>query len=85
MIVNRVFTYVRTNHVTIKHLHNLIEQNHLHVKCRFAKSSGFRSICNNLHMIKGIETIQSLYKQGRNLESDSVFSVYSGTTTVSDY
>ncbi|MDP1460138.1 IS6 family transposase, partial [Bacillus wiedmannii] len=43
---------------------------------RFAKSSGFQSIRHASRTIKGIETIQALYKQRRSLESDSVFSAY---------
>ncbi|MCU5409263.1 IS6 family transposase, partial [Bacillus cereus] len=49
---------------------------HRHVKRRFAKSSGFQNIRHASRTIKGIETIQALYKQGRSLESDSVFSAY---------
>ncbi len=41
-----------------------------------SKSSGFQSIRNASRTIKGIETIQALYKQKRSLESDSVFSAY---------
>lgn len=33
--------YTHTKHCTIKHRNNLIEQDHRHVKRRFAKSSGF--------------------------------------------
>ncbi|MBH0351211.1 transposase [Bacillus thuringiensis] len=54
----------------------MIEQDHRHVKRRFAKSSGFQSIRHAARTIKGIETIQALYKQRRSLESDSVFSAY---------
>ncbi|WP_153043303.1 DDE-type integrase/transposase/recombinase, partial [Bacillus cereus] len=68
--------YVRTKHCTVKYLNNLIEQDHRHVKRRFVKSSGFQNIRHASRTIKGIETIQALYKQRRSLESDSVFSVY---------
>ncbi|OUB62846.1 IS6 family transposase, partial [Bacillus thuringiensis] len=68
--------YVHTKHCTVKHLNNLIEQDHRHVKRRFAKSSGFQNIRHASRTIKGIETIQALYKQRRSLESDSVFSAY---------
>ncbi|MGG0454656.1 IS6 family transposase [Bacillus mycoides] len=68
--------YVRTKHCTVKHFNNLIEQDHRHVKRRFAKSSGSQNIRHASHTIKGIETIQAIYKQRRSLESDSVFSVY---------
>ncbi|MEB9624926.1 IS6 family transposase, partial [Bacillus cereus] len=71
---NGLYTY--TKHCTLKHLNNLIEQDHRHVKRRFAKSSGFQSIRHASRTIKGIETIQAIYKQRRSLESDSVFSAY---------
>ncbi|WP_142320711.1 DDE-type integrase/transposase/recombinase, partial [Bacillus cereus] len=32
--------YVRTKHYTVKHQNNLIEQDHRHIKRRFAKSAG---------------------------------------------
>jgi len=35
--------YSNTTHCTIKHLNNLIEQDHRHVKRRFAKSAGFQT------------------------------------------
>lgn len=47
----------------IKHLNNLIEQDHRHVKRRFAKSSGFQCIRHASRTIKGIETIHALYKR----------------------
>ena len=68
--------YVHTKHCTVKHLNNLIEQDHRHVKRRFVKSSGFQNIRHASRTIKGIETIQALYKQRRSLASDSVFSAY---------
>ncbi|MEW4236765.1 IS6 family transposase [Bacillus thuringiensis] len=68
--------YTHTKHCTIKHRNNLIEQDHRHVKRRFAKSSGFQSIRHASRTIKGIETIQAIYKQRRSLELDSVFSAY---------
>ncbi|PFK27620.1 IS6 family transposase [Bacillus cereus] len=71
---NGLYTY--TKHCTLKHLNNLIEQDHRHVKRRFAKSSGFQSIRHASRTIKGIETIQAIYKQRRSLESDSAFSAY---------
>ncbi|PGQ11388.1 DDE-type integrase/transposase/recombinase, partial [Bacillus cereus] len=63
-------------HCTLKHLNNLIEQDHRHVKRRFAKSSGFQSIRQASRTIKGIETILAIYKQRGSLELDSVFSAY---------
>ncbi|MDA2638842.1 IS6 family transposase [Bacillus cereus] len=68
--------YTHTKHCTIKYRNNLIEQDHRHVKRRFAKSSGFQSIRHASRTIKGIETIQAIYKQRRSLELDSVFSAY---------
>ncbi|EOO58575.1 hypothetical protein IKE_06260 [Bacillus cereus VD196] len=55
--------YTHTKHCTIKHRNNLIEQDHRHVKRLFAKSSGFQSIRQVSRIIKGIETIQAIYKQ----------------------
>lgn len=68
--------YVHTKHCTVKHFNNFIEQEHRHVKQCFAKSSGFQTIRHASRTIKGIETIQAIYKQRRSLQSDSVFSVY---------
>ncbi|ANS51757.1 transposase [Bacillus thuringiensis] len=42
----------------------------------FAKSSGFQSIRHASRTIKGIETIQAIYKQRRSLKLDSAFSAY---------
>ncbi|PES69997.1 IS6 family transposase [Bacillus cereus] len=68
--------YARTKHCTIKHLNNLIEQDHRHVKRRFVKSSGFQNLRHASRTIKGIETIHALYKQRRSLRRDSAFSTY---------
>ncbi|MGE7868547.1 IS6 family transposase [Bacillus paramycoides] len=65
--------YMRTKHC--KHFNNLIEQEHRHVKRRFAKSSGFQNLCH-ASRIKGIETIHQLYKQRRSLQRDPAFSTY---------
>lgn len=65
--------YMRTKHC--KHFNNLIEQDHRHVKRRFAKSSGFQNL-RHVSRIKGIETIHPLYKQRRSLQRDSAFSTY---------
>ncbi|HDR3658636.1 TPA: IS6 family transposase [Bacillus cereus] len=35
--------YVQTKHCTIKHLNNLIEQDHRHIKRRLVKSAGFKT------------------------------------------
>ncbi|MFB5253709.1 IS6 family transposase [Bacillus mycoides] len=68
--------YVSTKHCTAKYLNNLIEQDHRHVKRRFATSSGFQNIRHASRTTKGIETIQGLYKQRRSLQTDSVFPAY---------
>ncbi|HEK9103826.1 TPA: IS6 family transposase [Bacillus pseudomycoides] len=68
--------YKRTTHCTVKHLNNLIEQDHRHVKRRFAKSVGFQSIRHASRTLKGIETVHALYKQRRSLQRDSAFSTY---------
>ncbi|MED1299464.1 DDE-type integrase/transposase/recombinase, partial [Bacillus pacificus] len=63
-------------HCTIKHHNNRIEQDHRHVKRRFVKSAGFQTLRHASRTIKGIETIQAIYKQRRNLQTDFAFSVY---------
>ncbi|WP_439876671.1 IS6 family transposase (plasmid) [Bacillus mycoides] len=68
--------YTHTKHCTIKHRNNLIEQDHRHVKRRFVKSAGFQTLRHASRTIKGIETIQAIYKQRRNLQIDFAFSVY---------
>ncbi|MGG0311849.1 IS6 family transposase [Bacillus mycoides] len=68
--------YTQTKHCTIKHRNNLIEQDHRHVKRRFVKSVGFQTLRHASRTIKGIETIQAIYKQRRNLQTNFVFSVY---------
>ncbi len=60
---------------TAKHLKNRIEQDHRHVKRRFARSSRFQNSLQTSSTIKGIETIHSLYKK-RSLQPNSVFSIY---------
>ncbi|MGG0262428.1 DDE-type integrase/transposase/recombinase, partial [Bacillus mycoides] len=56
---------------------NLIEQEHRHVKRRFAKSAGFQNLRHASRTIKGIETVHALYKKNRSLKSDSCFSTCS--------
>ncbi|KWU54876.1 transposase [Bacillus mycoides] len=68
--------YVHTKHCTVKHFNNLIEQDHRHIKRRFAKSAGFQNLRHASRTIKGIETIHALYKQRRSLQRDSAFSMY---------
>ncbi|HDR3494096.1 IS6 family transposase [Bacillus wiedmannii] len=69
--------YKRTTHCTVKHLNNLIEQDHRHVKRRFAKSAGFQSIRHASRTLKGIETVHVLYKRKRSLQQPNfVFSTY---------
>ncbi|WP_133116747.1 DDE-type integrase/transposase/recombinase, partial [Bacillus mycoides] len=53
-----------------------IEQDHRHVKRRFVKSAGFQTLRHASRSIKGIETIQAIYKQRRNLQTNFAFSVY---------
>ncbi|MGE7875639.1 IS6 family transposase [Bacillus paramycoides] len=60
--------YRRTTHCTVKHLNNLIEQDHRHVKRRFAKSAGFQSLRHASRTLKGIETVHALYKRKRSLQ-----------------
>ncbi|MEB9684729.1 IS6 family transposase [Bacillus thuringiensis serovar pingluonsis] len=69
--------YKRTTHCTSKHLNNLIEQDHRHVKKRFAKSAGFQSIRHASRTLKGIETVHAIYKRKRSLQQPNfVFSTY---------
>ncbi|MHA2890650.1 IS6 family transposase [Bacillus cereus] len=63
-------------HCTNKQLNNLIEQDHGHVKRRFSKFVGFQNLPHASRTIKGIETINALYTQKRNLQRDSAFSTY---------
>lgn len=53
-----------------------MEQDYRHVKRRFSRSAGFQSTRHASRTIKGIETIQAIYKQRRSLLSDSVFLAY---------
>lgn len=57
-------------------MNNRIEQDHPHVKRRFASSFGFQTLRHASRTIKGIETLHTLYKQRRSLQIGSVFSVY---------
>ncbi|WP_243526908.1 IS6 family transposase [Bacillus pseudomycoides] len=68
--------YKNTVHCTVKHMNNRIEQDHRHVKRRFARSSGFQTLRHASRTIKGIETIHALYKQRRSLQIGSALSVY---------
>ncbi|MGH0950802.1 IS6 family transposase [Bacillus mycoides] len=69
--------YKHTTHCTIKHLNNLIEQDHRHVKRRFDKSEGFQNLRHASRTIKGIETVHALYKKNRSFKADSCFSTCS--------
>ncbi|EJR90861.1 hypothetical protein IKE_05679 [Bacillus cereus VD196] len=69
--------YIHTNHCTVKYLNNLIEQDHRHIKRRFAKSAGFQSIRHASRTLKGIETVHALYKKNRILKPGFCFSTYS--------
>ncbi|OQR53300.1 IS6 family transposase [Bacillus sp. CDB3] len=68
--------YKRTIHCTSKHLNNLIEQDHRHIKRRFSKSAGFQNIRHASRTLKGIETIHALYKRNRSLWTKLRFSTY---------
>ncbi|PGB01431.1 IS6 family transposase [Bacillus toyonensis] len=68
--------YAHTKHCTVKHLNNLIEQDHRHIKRRFVKSAGFQNLRHASRTLKGIETIHAIYKQKRSQTSDSSFSTY---------
>ncbi|WP_154214208.1 DDE-type integrase/transposase/recombinase, partial [Bacillus cereus] len=69
--------YVHTKHCTVKHFNNLIEQDHRHIKRRFAKSAGFQNLRHASRTLKGIETIHALYKHKRSLQQPNfVFSTY---------
>ncbi|MEB9972522.1 IS6 family transposase [Bacillus cereus] len=68
--------YVHTKHCTVKYLNNLIEQDHRHIKRRFAKSAGFQSLRHASRTLKGIETIHAIYKQKRSHIPDFSFSTY---------
>ncbi|MCU5408990.1 IS6 family transposase [Bacillus cereus] len=58
--------YVHTKHCTVKHLNNLIEQDHRHSKRRLVKSAGFQNLRHASRTLKGIETIHAIYKQKRS-------------------
>ncbi|OQR53325.1 IS6 family transposase [Bacillus sp. CDB3] len=68
--------YKRTIHCTSKHLNNLIEQDHRHIKRRFSKSAGFQNLRHASRTLKGIETIHALYKRNRSLRPNFGFSTY---------
>ncbi len=70
-------SYKRTTHCTFKHLKNLIEQDHRHVKRCFAKSAGFQNIRHASRTLKGMKTVHALYKRKRSLQQPNfVFSTY---------
>ncbi|MGK8429821.1 IS6 family transposase [Bacillus cereus] len=68
--------YVHTKHCTIKHLNNLIEQDHRHIKHCFVKSAGFQNLRHASRTLKRIETIHAIYKQKRSHFPDFSFSTY---------
>ncbi|MBJ8025703.1 IS6 family transposase [Bacillus cereus] len=68
--------YVHTKHCTVKHLNNLIEQDHRHIKRRFVQSAGFQNLRHASRTLKGIETIHAIYKQKRSHSADFSFSTY---------
>ncbi|MGX1460780.1 putative transposase [Bacillus thuringiensis] len=69
--------YKHKTYCAIKHLNNLIEQDHRHVKRRSSKSAGFQILRHASRTLKEIETVHALYKQNRSLKLDSCFSIYS--------
>ncbi|WP_141507045.1 DDE-type integrase/transposase/recombinase, partial [Bacillus mycoides] len=75
-ILKGLSVYQTIIHCRIKNFSHLIDQNHRHVKRRFAKSAGFQNLRHASRTIKGIETIHALYKQRRSLQRDSAFSTY---------
>ncbi|WP_242476222.1 IS6 family transposase [Bacillus cereus] len=62
--------------IALKHLNNLIEQDHRHIKRRFVQSAGFQSLRHASRTLKGIETIHAIYKQKRSHMPDFSFSPY---------
>ncbi|EOO27150.1 hypothetical protein IIU_05949 [Bacillus cereus VD133] len=68
--------YVDTEHCTVKHFNNLVEQDHRHIKRRFVKFGGFQNLLHALRTIKGIETIHAPYKRNRSLQPNCDFSTY---------
>lgn len=67
----------------MKYLNNLIEQDHRHVKRRFAKSAGFQSIRHASRTMKGIETVHALYKRNHSLQQPNCgFSTYEKLLTI---
>lgn len=69
--------YKYTAHCTVKHLNNIIEQDHKHVKRRFVKSTGFQNLQHASRTIKEIETVHAVYKKNRSFTSDSCLSTCS--------
>lgn len=69
------YTYT-TTHCTIKHLNNLIELDHRHVKRCFARSAGFQNLRHASRTLKGIETVHAIYEQKRSHIPDFSFSTY---------
>ena len=65
-----------TNHLRIKYMNNIIEQDHRRVKQQFLNSQSYKSISKATSTIKGIEVIHALYKEKRNENIHSVFSAY---------
>ncbi|HDR4949084.1 TPA: IS6 family transposase [Bacillus cereus] len=68
--------YVHTKHCTVKHLNNLLEQDHRHIKRRFVKSAGFQNLRHASRTSKGIETIHAIYKQNQSSQPNFGFSTY---------
>ena len=65
--------YQTTIHCTIKHLNNLIEQDHRHVKRRFAKSAGFQNLRHASRTIKGTRPFIPYINKGEVFKETSPF------------
>ena len=72
---NELFMCLYKKHCTVKHFNNLIEQDHRHIKRRFAKSVGFQNLRHASRTIKGIETIHAIYKQNQSSQPNFGFSI----------
>ncbi len=68
--------YLHMKYCTVKHLNNLIEQDHRHIKRPFVKSVGFQTLFHASRTIKGIEMIHAIYKQKRSHIPVFSFSTY---------
>ncbi|EOO04897.1 hypothetical protein IAW_05713 [Bacillus cereus str. Schrouff] len=63
--------YIHRKHSTIKHSNNFIEQGYRHIKHQFIKYAGFQNLRNVSHILNGIETVHTLYKQNEVCNSQT--------------